>query len=173
MNPVRQYLGVVGEKQLLLRGHSDFITVTTFDPFGRYLASGSRDGTVRIWDIKTGVATKILQGQDSNPIGVTFSPDGKLLTSVWWDRIKTWEVNSGRKVKESKLRANSRRHAASFSSDRSLIAVGSGASVDVFRINPWQKLFALQGHEREVWSVKFNPKFNVLAATDIERNVYL
>ena len=37
-----------------LRGHSDTVTCAAFSPDGQTLATGSRDRTVRLWDVRTG-----------------------------------------------------------------------------------------------------------------------
>jgi WD40 repeat protein len=45
-----------------LEGHSNEIKTVTFSPDGKQLASGSYDGTVRLWDAMTGAALQTLEG---------------------------------------------------------------------------------------------------------------
>jgi WD40 repeat protein len=40
-----------GQRISYLRGHEDWVTRVKFDPTGRYAASSSTDGTVRVWDV--------------------------------------------------------------------------------------------------------------------------
>ena len=44
----------------MLAGHVHGITAMSFDISGRFLATASRDGTARIWDLATRSATTVL-----------------------------------------------------------------------------------------------------------------
>jgi WD40 repeat protein len=45
------------------------------------VASGSADGTVRLWDQRTGKTLRILKGIHSSVMSLVFSPDGRLVIS--------------------------------------------------------------------------------------------
>ena len=54
-----------------------------FSPDGKQLASGSRDRTVRLWDVETGACVKTLEGHASGVTSVCFGPDGRTRTVNW------------------------------------------------------------------------------------------
>jgi WD40 repeat protein len=174
MNSIKTYLGEVGQKKIILCGHKDFIPATTFSPNENLLASGSSDGSVRLWDLTTGCVTKILQGQDDVLTGLVFSTDGKFLTAVWHNLLLTWDVQTGKKVKEKNIYTNRRRHSVAFSNNREFLAYGTrSSSIKIRNIRKWRRSFNLDGHQAEVWAVRFNPKYNLLASSDIQNNVFL
>ena len=74
-----------GEVLDLLRGHTDKVIDVSFSSDGRTLASGSRDGTVRLWDVVTGSHLHTITVVDRSGFhsvnSVAFSPDGKTLAS--------------------------------------------------------------------------------------------
>ena len=59
-------------------GHDDTVTCLAYSPDGRWIASGSDDRSVSLWDAATGkvLATIALNTQVK---AVAFSPDGRYL----------------------------------------------------------------------------------------------
>ncbi|KAH9829364.1 WD40-repeat-containing domain protein [Rhodofomes roseus] len=77
-----------------LNGHTDFVRSLAFSPDGKFLASGSRDTTVRVWSFEHGIlAGHRVLGHTGPVISVVFSPDGQILASTTFDgTIWIWDV---------------------------------------------------------------------------------
>ena len=67
---------------IILVGHTNKVESIALSSDGHYIASSSKDGTVRIWDSASGFCISTVQG--INPYGsqIVFSPDGKQITST-------------------------------------------------------------------------------------------
>ncbi|MCI0464092.1 MAG: WD40 repeat domain-containing protein [Gemmataceae bacterium] len=75
-----------------LRGHGGAVTCLALAPDGRLLASGSKDGTVRLWAPPEGRPVQVLQHSREVQC-VSFSPDGRLLASGGKDRqVRLWSL---------------------------------------------------------------------------------
>jgi WD40 repeat protein len=81
-----------------LRGHLDLVHSIAFSPDGRHIVSGSRDGTIQIWDAVTGQPVRKLRKAHEGTHGVhsvAFSPNGKRVVSggddnlvkIWYDPV--------------------------------------------------------------------------------------
>jgi len=80
-------------EKVVLTGHTSAVHSMAWSPDGRTLASRSRDGTVILWDAKTGEQLHTLQGHSGRVSSVAFSPDGKRLASASEDgTVILWRV---------------------------------------------------------------------------------
>ena len=66
-----------GAETARLEGHSGAVSALCVLPDGR-LASGSDDGTIRLWDVQRGAETARLEGHSDWVSALCVLPDGRL-----------------------------------------------------------------------------------------------
>lgn len=130
----------------LLTGHTSRVTAIDFPADGSFLASGSFDGTVRLWNIDTGEQTAVFAGHRGSIGNIAVSPDGKTVVSggTWDTTIILWDVETGKQIKRhSKYHDNLFRRLKIYF-DRSTTLSDSNA-IEALAFSPDGKTFA-SGH---------------------------
>src|SRR5262245_33016273 len=78
----------------------DAFNSVAFSPDGRWLASGSADNAVKLWDASSGKLVRSLEGHRDSVRSVAFSPDGRWLASGSNDdAVRLWDASSGELVR--------------------------------------------------------------------------
>jgi WD40 repeat protein len=76
-------------------GHQDWVWAIAVSPDGRRALSGSKDATVRLWDLETGGQLASLEGHEAEVASVAFSADGRRALSGSIDKtVRLWDLDS-------------------------------------------------------------------------------
>lgn len=169
-------------------GHSQIIHSVAFSPDGRFLASGSHDQTIKLWDARSGRLLRSVAQQsegDSKPAwAVAFSPDGTLLASCTDDpTVRLWSVQSGALVRTFDSPDQTAISSVAFSPDGKRIAAGSGdnqlhmwdaASGKLLQTMRATKVFSLGGNRNTNFShIAFSPDGRTIVSGGWNRTALL
>ncbi len=147
-------------------GHSDTVWACSFSPDGRFLASGSIDGTIKLWDVKTGKELKTFYGNSESILSLSFSPDGNILAGgSSYGAITLWSVTDGTVIREIK-KPDTVVECLSFSYDGKLLALGGHkrGDINILDVETGKEVFTITGHSRAVLSLTFFRKEKKLAS---------
>ncbi|MBD2451653.1 caspase family protein [Nostoc sp. FACHB-152] len=152
----------------ILSRHNSSVISVAFSPNGNTIASGSSDGTVKLWNLQ-GQPIKVLQGHTGFIESLVFSPGGKTISIGSNERtgtVRLWNLQSG----ASKTLQG---HSSAFSPDGKTIATASSDStVKLWNLQSGASQ-TLTGHSLRVTSVAFSPDGNTFAAGSEDGTVKL
>ncbi|OOF90635.1 hypothetical protein ASPCADRAFT_519059 [Aspergillus carbonarius ITEM 5010] len=155
-------------------GHSMSVLSVAFSPDGRTLATGSHDGTIKLWDTATGVEQRTLTGHASIVPSVAFSPDGCTLASGSdFGTVKLWNTATG--VEQRTLTGHSDIvWSVAFSPDGRTLASGShDGTIKLWDTATGVEQRTLTGHSHWVLSVAFSPDGRTLASGSADSTIKL
>jgi len=186
-NTLRLWDAKTGKTLRVMEGHTRIVLSTAISRNGALIASGSDDNIIKLWKLpelakQTGAVeakrpgakptkkptpnlASDLRGHGSQVLGLSFSPDGKLLASCSADKtVRLWDV-----AKKSQLRTLGTQpdtvYSVAFSPDGKFLATAGGdKSVRLFNVENGIELRKFTGPESAVYSVAFSPDGKKLAA---------
>ncbi len=142
--------------------HTAQVNSVSLSPNGRTLASGSPDGTVKLWDVAAQQSIVTLDEHTDVVRSVSFSMDGTLASGSWDGMVKLWDVGTRQSIATFPHTAEVL--SVSFSPNGEILASGSSdGTVKLWDVKTQTNMGTLP-HGAQVLSVSFSPNGKILAS---------
>jgi WD40 repeat protein len=153
---------VGGKVRGVLEGHQGCVSSVDFCPDGGMLASGSWDGTTRLWSAATGKDVRLIKSWASC---VAFSPDGQILYSGdHLGVIHGWNAADGKEVGQFRVGVESVKTLSISPDGKMLATAGGDHRIGLWKVPSGEELLPRSGHKSAVLSVVYSPDGDSLAS---------
>ncbi|HKR00285.1 MAG TPA: serine/threonine-protein kinase [Pyrinomonadaceae bacterium] len=168
-----------------LSEHTKPVIRLAFSPDGDFLASvGSEpkngDKEIRLWDVRGGWKSKILEGHHNAVLALAFSPDRRTLVSASYDNtLRLWDVRgNGQSMVLKPSGPDQTCAAVAFSADGKYLACGSSdKTVKLWLHLPepqgWAEIAPLKAHAQPIISIAFSPDNKTLVSAGEDNTLRL
>jgi WD40 repeat protein len=156
--------------RLTLKHYGKRVVGVALSPDGQYMATGSDDGTAKIWDAISGKDLLTLSGYSNAVVEVAFSPDGQRVATVDHDsKAKIWDAVSGKDLLTLSGHTSSVMD-VDFSPDGQRVATASDdRTAKIWDAVSGKDLLTLSGHSDKVNGVAFSPDGQRVATASDDR----
>jgi WD40 repeat protein len=158
--------------QHTLSGHSDLILHIAWSKDGKFLASPSRDKTIRIWNAETGKISTILKGHAVKINSVAWSNDGTRLVSGCADgTLGLWNIGKQTSRLEVINKFETSIYDLAWSPDNTMLAT----ACEDGKLRIWsfelKQIDTIDAHQQGVNSVAWSPNGKLLASASADRKI--
>jgi len=160
------------QARMVLKGHTNEVWGVAVTPDGKTVVSGSRDETLKVWDLATGHCRATFKGHTGVVNGVAITPDGKTVVSGSSDNtLRVWDLETGH------CRATFEGHSgpiwvAAVTPDGKTVVSGSiDKTLRVWDLETGRCRATFKGHTEGVWGVAVTPDGKTVVSGSHDRTL--
>lgn len=177
---IRLYQVTDGKRLSTLRGHAGHVNCIDFDPTGMFIASGSSDGTMRVWSTHDTVVRSIVRRHNGSDTALVAGGRFVLTDTtsaiainglpVPEERTYLWDSETGTLIRSESFQSSVEAVAGNSTDDRAAVGLADG-TISIFRAESGDRLASVSAHDEPVRSLVFDLQGSHLASADTEGNI--
>jgi WD40 repeat protein len=163
-----------GECLKILTGHTGDVTCIAVSSDSKWIASGSKDKTIKIWDIVSGQCQYTLIGHTERITDVSFKFDGDLVSSSGDRTVRQWNVTSEAQcLKKLEGHTGAVNCVTVFRRGQRwwFISGGQDKTIKKWSISNWQCSQTFRGHEGSVTCVAISPDGSRIVSGSLDKTL--
>lgn len=158
------------------QGHTLATEAMAFSPDGRAVATGSKDGCVKLWGVHSGFCMATFSNHEAVVSALTFSANDVIISASYDGTVRAFDIRRYRNFRIM-VGPPPRRQFGCIAADSAGDLIAAGC-VDTFEIIVWslrtgQVLEVLNGHKGPVSGIAFRPLRGTLASSSWDRSIRL
>ena len=152
---LRMWDPCTGKQTRVFTGHTDTVHEVALCPDASRVVSCSADGTVRVWNVRTGGEVCALEGQRC----VAVAPDGVQVLYVVLDKaVSVWSIADGKEVARFAGHTEAVRGVAVTPDGCHAVSCSSGErAVRMWKLHTGEETLVFDGHKAGVWGIALTP----------------
>ena len=158
----------------VLKGHLDTVDAVAVSPDGKWIATGSFDKTIKLWDAATAKEARTYsgpQGHQGQVLAVAFSPKSDMLASGGADNTaKVWDIPTSTPAKTFALTGAVTKVAVA-NDGKTFAAAGADGTIKLFPQGEDKGALDLKGHAGPVVAVGFTGNGQALVSIGADHTV--
>lgn len=140
------------------KGHEGGITTVFLTPDGRFAVSGSKDNTLRKWNLVTAQCTLVFKGHTQSISGGVITPDGRFVVSSSQDAtLRLWDLATAKCFRVYKGHKQPVTAVTIAQYGRFIVSGSQDMTLKVWNPATAECLKTLKGHRKSVTSVAITP----------------
>ena len=153
----------------IFTGHTGEIYSVAFSPDGKFVLTGSQDGTARLWQVHGGHSVRQFAGHQGGDIGGrVLSPDGKSILTGGNDKtVRLWDAATGRQLRMFAGHAGGISSVAFSPDGRYVLSASGDKTAQLWDARTGQAIRTFIGHQDFVSSVAFSARTAIMCSPPV------